>query len=108
MASQDDVRRLAMAQPEAVEAPHHERTSFRVGGKIFATMKPGDGWANLALPPELAAEVLDREPSLRAIEWGSIRGWVSVDLARAPAGLLETLIPAAWSRVAPRRLAQAR
>lgn len=109
MADQDDVRRLALAQPEAVEAGHFERTSFRLRGKIFATLQPGDGRANLALPPELAALVLETEgEAVRPIQWGKIKGWVRVDLAALRPGLLEQLIPAAWSRVAPKTLQQGR
>jgi hypothetical protein len=33
-----EVRAIAMSLPEAEEKPHFERTSFRVGRKIFATM----------------------------------------------------------------------
>ena len=108
MPDQSDVRRLALAQPEATEEPHHERTSFRVRGKIFATFQPGSDAANLALPPELALEVVDRESGVSPINWGSIKGWVRLDLADVREGLLEQLIPAAWSRVAPKRLQQAR
>ena len=38
MATVTDARRLALALPEAVEQDHHGRPSFRVGGKIFATI----------------------------------------------------------------------
>ena len=34
----DEARRLALALPNAVEQDHHGRPSFRVGGKIFATI----------------------------------------------------------------------
>ena len=34
----EEARRLALALPEAVEQDHHGRPSFRVGGKIFATL----------------------------------------------------------------------
>jgi hypothetical protein len=34
----DDARRLALALPETVEQGHHGRPSFRVAGKIFATI----------------------------------------------------------------------
>jgi hypothetical protein len=34
------VRRLALSLPETTEEPHHDMTSFRVGGKIFATVTP--------------------------------------------------------------------
>ena len=36
----DDVRALALALPGTLELPHHERTSFRNDGRIFATMPP--------------------------------------------------------------------
>jgi hypothetical protein len=36
--STDDARFLALSLPEAVELDHHGRPSFRVGGKIFATL----------------------------------------------------------------------
>lgn len=38
MVSAERVRQLALALPEAVERDHHGRPSFRVGGKIFATL----------------------------------------------------------------------
>ena len=34
----DEARSLALELPEAVEQDHHGRPSFRVGGKIFATL----------------------------------------------------------------------
>ncbi len=34
----DEARKLALALPEAVEQDHHGRPSFRVNGKIFATL----------------------------------------------------------------------
>lgn len=36
--SADDVRRLALALPEATEQDDHGRPSFRVAGWIFATL----------------------------------------------------------------------
>ena len=38
MSTQDDVRRFALSLPEAEEQDHHGFPSFRVGGKIFATL----------------------------------------------------------------------
>ena len=38
MSGADDARRLALVLPEASEQDHHGRPSFRVGGKIFATL----------------------------------------------------------------------
>jgi hypothetical protein len=36
--SVDEARSLALVLPEAIEQDHHGRPSFRVGGKIFATL----------------------------------------------------------------------
>ena len=45
MADQSDVRRLALAQPEATEEPHFHLSSFRVQGKIFATVARDGGYS---------------------------------------------------------------
>ena len=37
-----EARTLALKLPEAVEQDHHGRPSFRVGGRIFATLWTGD------------------------------------------------------------------
>ena len=34
------VRRFAMSLPDVTEEPHFNYTSFRVGGRIFATVPP--------------------------------------------------------------------
>ena len=44
-------RALALSLPEAHEAPHFERTSFRVGKKIFATMTPDGTEAMVRVAP---------------------------------------------------------
>ena len=36
--TQDDIRALALSLPLAEEHPHFDRASFRVKGKIFATL----------------------------------------------------------------------
>jgi hypothetical protein len=37
-----EARAVALSLPEAVEQDHHGRPSFRVGGKIFATLWTDD------------------------------------------------------------------
>lgn len=100
----DDARRLALELPEAVEQDHHGRPSFRVAGKIFATL-----W------DEQTMNVMLDEPGIRTAvehhpEWCTERYWgkrlaaVAVDLERAqPQGLGE-LLADAWEGKAPRRL----
>jgi len=38
MVSRAEVRQLALALPEVVEQDHHGRPSFRVAGRILATL----------------------------------------------------------------------
>ena len=76
----DHARQLALGLPEAVEQDHHGRPSFRVGGKIFATL-----W------DERTMNVMVDEPGIRTAierhpEWCTERYWgrrlaaVAVDL----------------------------
>ena len=102
--SPDEARALALALPEAVEQDHHGRPSFRVGGKIFATL-----WSE-----ERMNVMLDRDGVLTAVEsapaaceevwWGKRLAAVGVTLAHADRGLLGELLTDAWEQRAPGRL----
>jgi predicted DNA-binding protein (MmcQ/YjbR family) len=43
---------MALALPDAVEAPHFELASFRAGGKIFATLSEKEARAMVKLTPQ--------------------------------------------------------
>ena len=47
--NQSQVQALALALPEATEEPHHQRSSFRVRGKIFATAILEEQFVNIML-----------------------------------------------------------
>jgi hypothetical protein len=96
--SADEVRRLALGLPDAVEQDHHGRPSFRVRGKIFATL-----WTpralNVMAGEELILAAADREPQSCAVfMWGQRLGAVQIDLDAAGSGLVEELLYAAWSQ----------
>jgi hypothetical protein len=57
-------RKLALEFPDAVEAPHFELTSFRSGGKIFATMSEKDARAMVKLTPEQQEMLTGAEPKM--------------------------------------------
>src|SRR3954469_1919026 len=101
--TEDDVRRVALALPGATEAPHHERTSFRVGGKIFATM-PRDGASlNVLLGEEDARAAAEESPAwVELLWWGRRLSGVRIDLARADGDTLRQLLEDAWRRRAER------
>jgi hypothetical protein len=49
---EEGVRRLAVALPDVTEAPHFHFTSFRIDGRIFATMPPGAAFLHAFVPEE--------------------------------------------------------
>jgi hypothetical protein len=105
--TEDDVRRLALALPEAEEHDHHGRPSFRVRNRIFATLRE-PGRANLKLPlDELTALVAERPQVFRDVVWGRDHR-AGVDLAAIDAGELAELIETAWAEVAPKTLVRER
>ena len=104
MVSVDQARALALALPEAVEQDHHGRPSFRVGGKIFATLWD-DAHMNVMVDEDGIRTAVQAEPSACAEQWwGKRLAAVHVSLERADAGLLADLLADAWERRAPKRL----
>ncbi|MCC7138841.1 MAG: MmcQ/YjbR family DNA-binding protein [Planctomycetes bacterium] len=96
-------RRLALSLPGAEEAPHFARTSFRVGGRIFATMTPAGDEAMVPVrPPARALGMLRDAPDVFVDHGGWTRrlGSLGVRLARADGALVEALLREAHARVA--------
>jgi hypothetical protein len=102
--SRDEARSLALSLPEAVEQDHHGRPSFRVGGKIFATLW-SDERMNVMLDEGGILTAIDTAPdACEAVRWGKRLAAVGVSLDRVDVELLRELLIDAWERKAPRRL----
>lgn len=103
----DDVRRIAMALPEAEEILTWETDiTFRVRGKIFAIGGEGADRVSIKAGLETQSELIDLDPETFASSAYVGRfGWVTVDLGRVDPGLLPNLLREAWRRTAPKRLA---
>jgi hypothetical protein len=99
-----EARELALSFPEAVEADHHGRPSFRVDGKIFATLWTPRAMNVMAGAAQIEAAVADAPDVCSPVHWGKRLSAVRVDLDQADAELLEPLLAQAWTRRAPRRL----
>ena len=100
------VRRLALALPETAEAPHHHMTSFRVAGKIFATVPPeGDRVHVFVDPDEVPAYCAEFPGVVEELRWGDKCSGCRVDLRRATPELVRELLSEAWRRKAPKKLA---
>ena len=105
MASLDAARRSALSLPGSTEEPHHEMSSFRVGGKIFATVTPDEQWLHVfVVEPEISASVAEDPAAFEPLAWGKAVRGVRVRLAAAPPERVAELLAEAWRRKAPGRL----
>lgn len=99
-----DVRRLALALPEATETPHFDRTSFRVRDKIFATVGADGRDMNVFVDDEQREIMVKVDPQAYETRMWGKTGYLHVHLAKAKARDVETLLHSAWERKAPKKL----
>jgi hypothetical protein len=102
--SSKEARKLALALPEAVEQDHHGRPSFRVAGKIFATLWDDDHMNVMLDDGGILTAVHAGPETCAEVWWGKRLAAVRVDLRRADAEMLADLLSDAWERKAPKRL----
>ena len=104
MVSVAQARRLALALPEAVEQDHHGRPSFRVAGKIFATLWD-ESHMNVMLDEGGILTATQSDPrAYEEVWWGKKLAAVRVSLPRAEKDALAQLLAEAWELRAPKRL----
>jgi hypothetical protein len=100
----DQARSLALALPETVEQDHHGRPSFRVEGKIFATLWD-EARMNVMLDEGGILTAVESAPdTCEKVWWGKRLAAVGVNLRRADRDLLSDLLADAWEHKAPKRL----
>ena len=96
-----DVRRLALSLEGAVEQDHHGFPSFRVGGKIFATL-PDDEHVHVMLPEDRIREIVSADS--HACEekwWGKRLAALRVSLPDAAKDRVAAMLEEAWSTRRP-------
>jgi hypothetical protein len=94
--SPEQARGLALALPEAVEQDHHGRPSFRVAGKIFATLWDEQHMNVMLDEGGILTAVQSRPETCAEVWWGKRLAAVRVDLHRADERLLADLLEDAW------------
>jgi hypothetical protein len=100
----DQVRKLALALPEAMEQDHWGNPSFRIQGRIFATVPDAEHLNVMIDPFDVDAVVREDPDNCEELRWGKeVRG-VRVSLHNASSAMVETLLETAWRRKAPKRL----
>jgi hypothetical protein len=101
------VRRIALSLPETAEQDHHGLPSFRVAGRIFATV-PDAAHVHVLLPDTYVEMAIGTSPHAgEELWWGKRLSGVRVTLASARSAHLAMLLTEAWRLKAPARLARA-
>ena len=84
MITKETFREIALSMPGSVEAPHFEKTSFRAGKKIFATLDDEKQIACLKLSPvDQNVFSVVNTPAVQPVpnKWGQ-QGWTNFDLRK--------------------------
>jgi hypothetical protein len=98
----DDFRRVVLSMPEAVEGSHMQHPDFRVRGKIFATLSPGEVSGMVKLAPEQQQAFVKANPRMFVPcngAWGR-NGCTSVRLEAADEATLRRAVALAWGEIA--------
>ncbi len=100
---------FALSLPGAHEEPHFERTSFRVGKKIFATMTPDGNEVMVRVSPDGVEALLDQYPDVFFSYggWTVRNGSLGVRLAKVSAAMMRELVIGSWKHAAPKRVVAA-
>jgi hypothetical protein len=104
MITLDEARALALALPEVAEQDHQGIDSFRVRGRIFATV-PDDAHIRVMVDEDDTKAAVAEYPEVCApFFWGARLACVVVALANAQPDLVQELLTEAWRRKAPKKL----
>jgi hypothetical protein len=101
-------RRLALAQPEAVESSHLGAVDFRVGGKIFATLGGAAGRPVVKLTAEEQDVLTAAAPTVFTPadgRWGRF-GWTHLNLSALDETTAEDALSRSWRNVTSGRKAR--
>lgn len=105
MADLQGARDFALSLPGTIEQPHFDMSSFRVHGKIFATVPPGQDVLHVFVQEAEVRACVAEDPSAFApLLWGRRVSGLRLSLAAVSADRLAELLEEAWRRKAPRRL----
>ena len=105
----EQARRVALSLPEVTEEPHHELSSFRVRGRIFATVPTDGKHLHVFVDEPHREQAVASEPHVfEKLWWGKKVVGVRVALPKARPAVVSDLLRAAWSRKAPKRLMPAK
>lgn len=104
----DAVRTFALSLPEVTEEPHWGSPSFRVKGKIFATVPEAGGRLRVFVDEDEIRSLVASNPAVFAeVWWGKKLSGVDVTLAKARTAEVKELLEHAWRMRAPKTVLKA-
>lgn len=109
MPDAEDVRRIALSLPDTTEKIAWSMPTFRVAGKMFATLPEEETSIAVRCPKEERDELVLAEPEKFWIaEHEAMFAWVRVRLAALEdEGELRDILADSWRQAAPSRLLEA-
>jgi len=96
-------RRIALSLPDATERDHHGRPSFRIGGRIFATLWDADHMNVMVDEPGILTAVQSHPKVCAEVWWGKRLSAVRVTLSATDPELLSELLADAYEGKRVRR-----
>lgn len=91
-----------MALPHVTEEPHFDKSSFRVGGKIFVTVPPPGSHIHVFVGEQRREPALALHPdAIVKLTWGGKVVGLKVDLAACPPAETRSLVRSAYEERAP-------
>jgi hypothetical protein len=99
MISEDSFRKMAMFFQGTSELPHFEKTSFRLGKKIFATLSPLHSRACVKLIPEDQSVfcLIDKDMIYPVPNKWGLQGWTNINLLKVTKPILRDILGTAFS-----------
>lgn len=107
MVSIQQAQAFALSLPEVKQLPHFEKISFRISGKIFATINQKENRACVKLSPVDQSVFCTYNKALIyevPNKWGK-QGWTLVQLNQLPREMVEDLFTTSYCSVAPKKYA---
>lgn len=95
---------IAMNLPHVSEAPHFEKTSFRVNKKIFATLNSKENRATIKLS-EIDQDLFCLNKNFMFLvpnKWGK-QGWTHMNLNEIPLEMCKDALKTSYLLIAPKK-----
>jgi len=92
------IREFALSLESVTEAPHHHFSSFRVHGKIFVTIPPGDALLHIFVDEADRESALALYPGfIDKLTWGGKVVGMRVSLPAATPSVVKALVAKAYA-----------